>query len=399
MKATLTLKFVESLPPCSKRQIIFDTKQPALALFVTRQFNNNQGRLSGGHKSFYLFYKTHNGPKRQLHLGAFPYLSPNQARAKAKELLTLVYQGIDPASKTEPAAWRVLTVDGVLDLFFEEYVEVHLKKQTLKSYRSFRRTHLSPALGQKKIVEVSYEDMSNLHGALRHKPTTANRLLSLCSKFFNWCEKKNYRQRGSNPTKGIERYQENPILRFLTQEQMKLIWEAVVNLDRAGKLNPLPVLAFKLLILTGARKNEILGLKWSDIEFQNSRAILSESKTGFKVIHLPQQAIELLKKLPQEGVYVFPSSSVSGHLFDLQWQWQKVLEESGLKGRWRIHDLRHGFASAAVNSGGSLAFIGFLLGHKKSSTTERYAHVAQNPAQALLNQVAQSIVDFEPPSA
>jgi integrase len=280
-----------------------------------------------------------------------------------------------------------------LDVFFKNYVEVHLKKHTSKSYGSFRRTHLSPAVGGKKIEEVSFRDLSDLHASLRAKPTTANRLLSLCSKFFNWCEKKNYRPRGTNPTKGIERYQEQPILRFLNKEQMKLLWEAVVNLSAAGKLNPSPALAFKLLILTGARKNEILGLKWADIEFQNCRAILSDSKTGFKVLHLPQQAVSLLKNFPQEDVYVFPSNSSSGHLFDLQWQWRKVLKEAGLKGRWRIHDLRHGFASAAVNSGGSLAFIGFLLGHKKASTTERYAHVADNPAQDLLNLVARSIVD------
>ena len=83
----------------------------------------------------------------------------------------------------------------------------------------------------------------------------------------------------------------------------------------------------------------------------------------------------------------------SGHLANLQWQWRLVLREAGLTGRWRIHDLRHGFASSAVNSGGSLPYIGFLLGHKRSSTTERYAHVAENPAQALLDLVAEKIIN------
>ena len=102
--------------------------------------------------------------------------------------------------------------------------------------------------------------------------------------------------------------------------------------------------------------------------------------------------MDVLRKLSNGGVYVFPSRSSSGHLADLQWQWRTVLKTAKLEGRWRIHDLRHGFASSAVNNGGSLPFIGFLLGHKRAKTTERYAHVAENPAQALLDLVAKKIV-------
>jgi integrase len=172
---------------------------------------------------------------------------------------------------------------------------------------------------------------------------------------------------------------------------MRDIWEAIARLENLGKLNPIPAAALKLLILTGARKNEILALRWSDLDLDNSRITLKESKTGFKTIYLSQQAIDIINSLNKSGDFIFPSKSASGHLFDLQWQWNSVLKEANLPGRWRIHDLRHGFASTAVNSGGSLSFIGFLLGHKRASTTERYAHVAENPAQALLDKVCQII--------
>jgi integrase len=169
---------------------------------------------------------------------------------------------------------------------------------------------------------------------------------------------------------------------------MKDIWETIVRLENIGKLNHIPATALKLLILTGARKNEILSLKWSDLELENYRILLSDSKTGFKTIYLPELAVDVINGLERTSEFLFPSKSATGHLFDLQWQWSVVLKEAKLTGRWRIHDLRHGFASTAVNNGGSLSFIGFLLGHKRASTTERYAHVAENPAQALLDQVS-----------
>jgi integrase len=246
-------------------------------------------------------------------------------------------------------------------------------------------------LGHKNIESISFQDLSQLHKDIKNRPTSANRVLALCSKFLNWCEKEGLRSRGSDTAKGIERYQEKPVLKFLSLDQLKEIWDVIIRLEQGNQINLYPATALKILMLTGARKNEILGLKWSEIEFDKERAVLQESKTGFKVLYLPQQVLDLLRALPKTGDFVFPSRSATGHLFDLQWQWRLVLKEAKLEDRWRIHDLRHGFASVAVNNGGSLPFIGFLLGHKRARTTERYAHVAEHPAQALLNQVAKSI--------
>jgi integrase len=279
------------------------------------------------------------------------------------------------------------TVDFTLNIFFSEYVNIHLKKQTAKSYLSFWQNHISPHIGDRAIASITLSDIEELHLKLRDIPTTANRILSLLSKFFTWCEKKGLINDNFSLPKNLVRYQENKILRFLSQEQMKDIWNSINRLQDTGKLNKLPATALKLLILTGARKNEILSLKWSDLDLSNYRVALTDSKTGFKTIYLSQQAVDLFNGLERDNAFVFPSKSASGHLFDLQWQWRLVLKEAKLAGRWRIHDLRHGFASAAVNNGGSLSFIGFLLGHKRASTTERYAHVAENPAQALLDKV------------
>jgi integrase len=283
-------------------------------------------------------------------------------------------------------------VNFYLERFFQEYVEVYLKKLTIKSYYSFGRNYVSPALGERDITTITCQDVTKIHKSLSNKPTTANRVLALCSKFFAWCEKEEIRPWGSNPARGVSKFQEKPILKYLSLSQLKTILDGLSKLESSGQINLLPATAIKLLILTGARKGEILGLKWSEIDFENAKAFLSDSKTGVKTLYLPDCALDLLKALPQDGDFVFPSRSASGRLADLQWQWQKLLKETPLSGRWRIHDLRHGFASVAVNLGGTLPFIGFLLGHKRAQTTERYAHVAEHPAKALLNQVAKILI-------
>jgi integrase len=392
MKARLTNNFVKNIKPNEKRQIIYDIILPSLALFVTPRFINKEGFLKGGHKSFYFIYKSSNGIKKQLYIGSFPELSPNHAKQIIiNQLQVQLLNGINPDMKAQMAKRSNLTISECFSLFFEEYVEPRLKPNTAKNYNSLRKNYVEPAFGQLPVSMVTHERIQELHHGLRHKPTTANRVLALCSKLLSWCEKRGHLPRGSAVGKGLSRYQEKAVKRFLSQGQMSLLWETISNLEDKGELNMLPAAAFKLLMLTGARKNEILSLKWLDMEFESKKAILADSKTGFKTIYFPQQAIDIIRGLPRTSPFIFPSQSASGHLANLQWQWRAVLKEAGLEGRWRIHDLRHGFASSAVNSGGSLPFIGFLLGHKRASTTERYAHVAENPAQALLDLVAEKI--------
>lgn len=393
MKARLTYDFVKSIEPESKRLVIYDIILPSLALFVTPCFINKQGQPSGGHKSFYFIYRIATGQKKQLYIGSFPDISPSQAKEIiTKQLQIQLINGLNPDIKAEMVKKNNLTISDCLDLFFDEYVSIRLKPNTAQNYQSLRKNYLEPALGRLPLSAITHEHVQKLHLDLRAKPTTANRVLALCSKLLSWCERRGHLPRGSAMARGLDRYQETTIKRFLSQEQMTLLWETIIDLESRGVLNELPATALKLLMLTGARKNEILSLKWLDMDFNGKKATLADSKTGFKTIYFPQQAIDLLRRLPKTSSFIFPSQSASGRLANLQWQWRAVLKAAKLEGRWRIHDLRHGFASSAVNSGGSLPFIGFLLGHKRASTTERYAHVAENPAQALLDLVAQKII-------
>ena len=145
-------------------------------------------------------------------------------------------------------------------------------------------------------------------------------------------------------------------------------------------------------MFTGARRGEVLALKWAHVDLDMGIARLPDSKTGFKVLQLPAPAVAVLKGLPQISDYVFPADSASGHMVNIKKAWADVLKQSKLTG-WRIHDLRHAFASMMVNSGASLPIVGKILGHTQASTTARYAHLEENPARKAAEAAAAKIAD------
>ncbi|WP_372921635.1 site-specific integrase [Roseovarius sp.] len=155
---------------------------------------------------------------------------------------------------------------------------------------------------------------------------------------------------------------------------------------------PLAILAARLLILTGCRLNEIVSLQWVHVDFADSVLRLPESKSGAKVVHLGQPAVELLRDAqPIRGnPWVIAGTLSDKRLSDLQPFWQRVRARAGVKDV-RIHDLRHTFASTAVASGQGLPMIGKLLGHTQVQTTARYAHLAAEPVRTAADAVAQNL--------
>jgi integrase len=158
--------------------------------------------------------------------------------------------------------------------------------------------------------------------------------------------------------------------------------------------NPFAVAALKLLLLTGCRKNEILSLQWQHVDFERACLRLPDSKTGAKVVHLGPPALEIFSKLERlEGnSHVFPSTSGTGHFVGLYKVWKRIREKAELPDV-RIHDLRHSFASVGVASGDSLYIVGKLLGHTQARTTQRYAHLADDPIRAAADRISSQIAD------
>ena len=383
-----TKKNLEAVPVTGRRQLFFDDDLPGMAIRVSPV----------GNISFYFVYRFGKGRaavKNWLHIGSYPAWTPECARQKVKELAAKLVAGRDPAEDMREAK-TAKTVAEVLTIFLAEYV-AKLKAHTQTQYEAMARLYILPELGKMKVEAVTHRDIAQLHHELRERPSMANRLVAVLSCFFNWCAANGYRERGSNPVPGLKKFSEKKRTDFLTADELGAIGAALADLERNKKVSPIMAAALRVLMLSGARKNEILSLKWSYLDLESGLANLPDSKTGHKVLMLPSPAVEVLKSIPRlNDEYVFPSfkaEALTPHVSELRPTWLAVLARAGITGRWRIHDLRHALASAMVKSGASLPFVGKILGHTQAATTQRYAHLEVNPAHQTLEDTAAKITE------
>ena len=136
----------------------------------------------------------------------------------------------------------------------------------------------------------------------------------------------------------------------------------------------------RLLIFTGARRNELTTLKWEHVNLEQGCLTLPDTKTGFKVIHLNPPGRNILARTLhiQGNPYVFPGIKRQGHIVGIQQAWDTIRTKANLSDV-HLHDLRHSFASVGAAGGLGLPIIGSLLGHQQTSTTQRYAHLSADP--------------------
>jgi integrase len=169
-------------------------------------------------------------------------------------------------------------------------------------------------------------------------------------------------------------------------------WVAARQPRRTSAEDWRAIAAFRLLIFTGARLSEILSLRWDWIDTTTGRARLPDSKTGATNLFLPPGALEVLGALPRfsDNPHVLPGDRPGAPFVGIQKPWQRVREVAALP-ELRIHDLRHAFASTAVAAGDSLFIVGKVSGHRNTATTQRYAHLAADPAQAVADRTGERL--------
>jgi integrase len=235
---------------------------------------------------------------------------------------------------------------------------------------------------------VTRVDVTKLHHANRAAPYQANRVLAVLGKMFNLAERWGLRPDGSNPCRHVEKFFERKRERMLSPAELARLGEALAAYDGS----PYVVAAVKLLVFTGARLGEVLGLQWAWIDFERGEARLPDSKTGAKTLHLPPPALAVLADLPRLGgnPYVITGAKAGAALVNIEKPWRAIRQVAGLDDV-RLHDLRHAFASVAASSGMGLPIIGKMLGHTQSATTARYAHLESDPVKAAAASVAGKI--------
>ncbi|MBZ0252626.1 MAG: site-specific integrase, partial [Candidatus Methylomirabilis sp.] len=364
----LTKRFVEALKPPEKGDYtVWDTELKAFGVRVT----------AAGARSYFVNYRTPGGKMRRHTIGKHGELTVEKARELAGIALGSVRAGNDPA-KERADARSAPTVADLCARFLSEHA-AERKKPTSRAHDEICvRLYVAPALGSLKVGEVERAHVEKLHRSLKDRPYMANRVLALLSTMFNLAEKWELRPAGTNPTRHVERWKEKARERFLSQEELARLGDALADSAREGRECPQAVLALRLLALTGARRGEILGLRWEHVDFERRMLRLPDSKTGAKVIPLNAPALQILTEARETAgsEWVIPGDGDAGKPFvGLPKAWRRVAKRAGLDGA-RIHDLRHSFASYGAGANFGLPVIGKLMGHAQVRTTNRYAHLA-----------------------
>ncbi len=309
----------------------------------------------------------------------------------AQQWLSDVQQGTDPAS-TQEAVRKAPTVAELAERYLNEHARVKKKPGSIRPDEYNIRCHVLPALGKKKVADVTRADIAELHYAMRATSGAANRVLALLSKMFNLAEQWGYRPDNSNPVSHIERYKEKRFERFLSAEELARLGDVLAEAERTQSEYPSVIAAIRLLIFTGARLSEILELQWGYVDFDNACLRLPDSKSGAKVIYLSAPALSVLYHIDrhENNPYVIVGREPLSHLVNLRKPWARIRAKAGLDD-FRLHDLRHSFASVGAGLGVSLPIIGKMLGHTQAATTQRYAHLAADPVKEATDKIGETI--------
>lgn len=383
MKLKITKTVVDQLLP---GQTVFDTEIRGFC--IRRQVRGKSYALKcfiDGRQEFVTIGK-HGSP-----------WTPEKARKKALKLLLDYKNGIDPVAQRKGLRDRP-TISLLCTRYMKEHAIPFKKLRSATSDQQLIKNHVEPLLGSLFVEDVSREHVKSFHysvangktapndPALRRKQQrggkvvtggkgVANRCLTLLSKIFNLAEDWNLRPSNSNPVRRVPHYPERRRERFLSDAEFNQLGEALVH-AKNGIEDTFAIAAIELILFTGARRGEILTLKWDWVDLVQGLILLPDSKTGQKTIYLSGPAIELLQKLKLIGgdnAHVIVGAKPGCPLVNLQKPWSRIRDRAGIPDV-RIHDLRHAFASVAAAEGLSLPTIGAVLSHASEATTRRYTH-------------------------
>ena len=365
-------------PEPGRDRMIWDTEIKGFGLQVK----------PSGHRAYVYQYRNPVGRLRRLTLGTHGALTAAQARKEAIRIAGEVSTGVDPTEgRTE--ARTAPTVRDLAERFMKDHVGVSLEKKvgetprkslsTARNCRLIWTRHILPTFGARRVSEITWADVASLHSKMRSTPYSANRMLSLVSKAWSLAAKWGWWPREiPNPGRDHDRYPEDHDRgSSLDQEQLRALGVAL------AKEEGVPGEALRCCLLCGARPDEVLNLRWSDLEPDRRVALLPESKTGPRRVFFGKAAAEVIDRQREVGEYVFPggdprrkasgSQDPNKPLYDLKRVWSRVRDRAGL--RLRLYDAtRHTFATWAEELGVAEVRRKRIVGHSVRDITARYTH-------------------------
>ncbi len=386
MPQKLTKRVVDASHPSEKDQLVWDSELKGFGLKVTPK----------GRKVYVVQYRLPGSTTKRFTIGQHgsPW-TPDMARTEAQIILGMVARGEDPGEAKRKAKADT-SVNELCERYLAEGARTK-KASTLEMDRSRLNSHVLPLLGSKRVSHVSKSDidrmMKDIAGGKTSKDVktksrgrsrvtggegVANRTLGMLGGIFEFAIQEGLRT--DNPTRGVKKYRERKLTRFLSNEELARLGEALRTAETQG-VNSFAIAAIRLLLLTGCRKSEILSLKWTEVDIGQGFLHLEDSKTGSRSVPIGAPARALLSELPRiAGNNHVICGEGSDYYRGLQKVWMKIRTNAGLDDV-RLHDLRHSFASMGARSGESLLVIGKVLGHATANATGRYAHLSDDPVR------------------
>ncbi|HYD67571.1 tyrosine-type recombinase/integrase [Azospirillum sp.] len=427
MQARISKRVVDGTQPSERDVFVWDTEAKGFGLKVT----------PAGKKVYILQYRVGGGsstPKRYT-IGPHGTFTPDSARTEAERLLRLAAEGKDPADDKRKVREKALTIADLADRYLSDHVEVKNRPTTAAEFRRLLDKHIKPALGRLAVEKVTSADVAKLHHKMRSTPRQANQTAAVLSKMFSLAEVWHLRPKRSNPCEGIERYREVKRERFLTEAEIAEIGQILAK--REGIEHPSILNALRLLLLTGCRLSEVLGLRWEEVDLEAGALAIPEErgKAGGRLHPIGAQIIAFMSELKRDGKWVFPSPNDPKKPLPkstITHAWERI-REAATVAMWRdlpntptgalvaeleqqlkrtptyaecqeaaaranlalpagitdarLHDMRHTVGTYAGQAGANAFLVRDKLGHKTLAMTGRYVNRDADPLRDLSDKV------------
>jgi integrase len=376
----LTASFVRkaACPEGAEKINFFDSRQRGFLVEIR----------ASGRKTYYQRFRDERGRERQFKIGRADIVTMEQARRKGRSVFARAILGEDSQQRREELR-AIPTLEAFVRDRYIPFVATY--KRSWRTDETILRHHALPQLGKLALDEIKAEHIVDVVARMKAKglaASTANRVLVILRYIYNLAIKWRVPGIASNPTTGIELGPEIQRNRYLTKEEAQVLSAAIANDENRTAAN-----AIMLLLLTGARRNEITQARWEHVFWDERKLRVPISKSGKpRWISLSASAIGLLRSIPRcaGNDYIFPAPTTGRPSPSLWFPWKRIRDRAGL-GDVRLHDLRHSFASFLVNEGVSLYVVQGLLGHANAKTTQRYAHL-QSDTLSRATDVVDAIV-------
>ena len=376
----LTERRIRDAKPGPRTAIVWDDQVRGLGVRITR----------GGTKSLILNYRAR-GRERRATLGRVGEISLKDARERAAAILAEVRAGGSGPLEARQREREAPTVAALVGRFLRDHASERmangrLSERTLREYRQQCDAYILPAIGPRRVGDVTKGDVAALVAKLR--PVTRNRVLALVSRMFTLAEHWEWRPQRTNPARGIERSREEARDRTLSGDEITALFAALADTE-AG--SPMAVAAIRVAAVTGLRIGEVLAMRWEHVDLASRRVLLPETKTGKRSHDLPSAALAVLDGLPRVNGWVFASRDGSHVNYQtVRSVFRKAAEKAEVPDV-RLHDLRRTVMTRAAMAGVGVHVLRDLLGHRTTAIADRYIRAVGNPVREARESVGGEI--------